>query len=65
MKCNVGKTERIARIIAGIVILGLGVWFQSWWGAIGLVPLITGLVRWCPAYGLFGLNTAKGEEGPS
>ena len=62
MKCNVGKADRITRIIAGLAIIGLGAWFQSWWGAIGLVPLLTGALRWCPAYELFGLRTT-GKEG--
>ena len=48
MKCNVGKTEQIIRIVIGIVIVLLGVYFRSWWGLIGLVPIITGSIRYCP-----------------
>ncbi|MCD6252709.1 MAG: DUF2892 domain-containing protein [Psychrobacter sp.] len=59
MKVNVGSTERLLRIIAGVVIIGLGLYFQSWWGVIGLVPLLTGLFRFCPLYSMLGMNTCK------
>ena len=60
MNANVGNTDRVVRIIAGIVLLGAVVLVESnlrWLGLIGIVPLATGLFRWCPAYALFGLNT--------
>lgn len=57
MKCNVGKTDRYLRIIAGIAIIAVGVYMQSWWACIGFVPLITGIIRWCPAYLPFGIST--------
>jgi hypothetical protein len=47
MKSNVGNTDRTVRIIAGLLIIGLGFYFQSWWGAIGIVPLVTAFMRWC------------------
>ncbi|WP_426241362.1 YgaP family membrane protein [Psychrobacter sp. TWP2-1-2] len=56
---NIGSTERLLRIIAGVVIIGLGLYFQSWWGVIGLVPLLTGLFRFCPLYKMLGMNTCK------
>lgn len=59
MQCNVGNTDRMLRIIAGVVIVAIGVVTGSWWGAIGLVPIATGLMRWCPAYTPFGINTGK------
>ena len=59
MKCNVGKTDRILRIIVGLGIIGFGVVTQSWIGAIGLVPLLTGIIRWCPAYVPFKISTNK------
>ena len=55
MKCNVGKTDRMLRIVAGLAIMGAGVYFPSWLGAIGVVPLLTGIFRFCPAYLPFGL----------
>lgn len=62
MKCNVGGTDRIIRIILGVVIILAGIYFQSWWGVIGIVPLVTGLLRWCPVYLPFGLSTCKTDR---
>lgn len=59
MEMNIGSTERLLRIIVGVVIIGLGLYFQSWWGVIGLVPLLTGLFRFCPLYKMLGMNTCK------
>lgn len=62
MHCNVGGMDRIARIVVGLVILALGIFGPlGWWGLIGLVPLATGLVRFCPAYALFGIRTCGKE----
>jgi len=57
MKCNVGRTEQIIRIVLGIAIILLGVYFKSWWGLIGLVPLITGSIRYCPVSYFLGIST--------
>lgn len=63
MKANVGSIDRILRFIAGLAILGAGYYFKSWWGLVGIVPLLTATFRFCPAYLPFGLNTgAKTEE---
>lgn len=59
MEINIGSTERLLRIIAGVVIIGLGLYFQSWWGVIGLVPLLTGIFSFCPLYKMLGMNTCK------
>lgn len=59
MKTNVGNTDRLLRIIAGVVVLGLGLYFQSWWGIIGLVLLLTGVFRFCALYTMLGMNTCK------
>jgi hypothetical protein len=65
MQCNVGGLDRVVRIIAGIVILGIGVFYKTWWGLAGLVPLSTGLIRWCPVYVPFKLSSAKPKENAS
>jgi hypothetical protein len=57
MKSNVGSMDSTIRIVLGIAIVGAGIYFKSWWGAVGALPLLTGLVRWCPAYLPFGLST--------
>ena len=59
MKTNVGKTDRIIRIILGVGIIANGVYFRNSWGAIGAVPIITAIVGWCPAYLPFGISTCK------
>lgn len=58
MDSNVGGIDRVLRIVAGLVILALGlVGPLGWWGLIGLVPLATGVMRFCPAYTLLGIRT--------
>jgi hypothetical protein len=58
MEANVGKTDRMIRIAAGILLLSLVfVGPKSWWGLIGLVPLLTAVINFCPAYTLLGVNT--------
>jgi hypothetical protein len=57
MKANVGTIDRTIRILAGAVIIGAGILNQSWWGAIGAVPLLTAFLRWCPAYSIFGISS--------
>jgi hypothetical protein len=58
MLANVGGIDRILRIVVGLVLIALVfVGPQTNWGWIGLIPLITGLFSFCPAYTLLGLNT--------
>jgi cadmium resistance protein CadD (predicted permease) len=60
MKANVGGIDRIARIVIGLVLLALVfVGPKTLWGLIGIIPLATGLFRFCPAYALFGATTCK------
>ncbi len=62
MKCNVGTTDRIIRIILGLVIVALGVFSNSWWGLIGIIPLATGMFRWCPLYVPFKTSTISTKD---
>jgi hypothetical protein len=58
MKSNVGGIDKIARIILGAALIGVTIaGLLPAWGYIGIVPLVTGLFGWCPAYRLIGLNT--------
>ena len=59
MQCNIGKTDRTIRLFAGVAIIAAGLYYQSWWGVIGIVPLLTGTLRWCPPYQLLGISTDK------
>jgi hypothetical protein len=62
MSCNVGGLDRVLRIVAGLVILALGIVGPlGWWGLVGLVPLATGALRFCPAYTLLGIRTCPAE----
>ena len=63
MKSNVGTADRVLRISVGVLLIGLAAsGAVGVWGYIGVVPLLTGLFRFCPAYGLFGLNTCPVER---
>ena len=58
MKKNIGGTERLIRIAVGLIILSLAfVGPRSAWAYLGIVPLATGLIGWCPPYALFGIST--------
>lgn len=58
MKKNVHKIERVVRIVAGLAVLSLVfVGPQTPWGWLGLVPLATGVLGWCPPYALLGIST--------
>lgn len=62
MECNVGTIDRLVRIILGLVIAILGVLFSSWWGLIAIVPIATGLFKFCPMYVLAKISTVKKES---
>ncbi|KAB2920754.1 MAG: DUF2892 domain-containing protein [Hyphomicrobiaceae bacterium] len=64
MSANVGMIDRILRIVVGLALIAaaLGLYgpaYQSVWGWIGIVPLATGLVSWCPLYTMLGIKTCK------
>lgn len=59
MKTNIGTTDRTLRLIAGIAILAAGAYFKSWWGLVGLIPLATASIRFCPVYLPFGFSSKK------
>jgi hypothetical protein len=57
MTPNVGSIDRVLRIVSGLAVIAAGVYVKSWWGLVGLVPLLTATLRYCPAYTLVGLST--------
>lgn len=63
MTCNMGKADRIIRGILGVAILGAGLYFRSWWGLIGIIPLGTSIIGWCPLYVPFKINTGAKSDG--
>lgn len=63
MTQNVGGMDRILRIVAGLVLLGLAATGTvGWWGWLGIVPLATGALGWCPPYAMFGFNTCASKH---
>ncbi len=60
MKKNIGQTERIIRVIVGLAITSLAFWGpKSPWALLGLIPVFTGLLGWCPPYAILGISTCK------
>lgn len=62
IKKNVGKVDKIIRIIFGLAIIGAGVFFNTWLGAIGIIPIVTALIGWCPPYAILGINTCSVKD---
>lgn len=60
MKKNIHCVERVIRVIVGLGLVSLAFWGpKSPWFYLGLIPVITGLVGYCPPYQLLGINTCK------
>lgn len=58
MTSNVGGIDRIARIVVGLLLIGLAATGTvGVWGWLGVVPLATGALGWCPPYAIFGFST--------
>ena len=58
MKCNVGGIDRVLRIVVGLVLVGLAASNEvGVWGWIGIIPLATGLLKFCPLYPMLGINS--------
>ncbi len=63
-KTNVGGWDKIVRIVIGVALLALGAFGPiGWWGLIGLVPLLTGLMGSCPLYSIVGMSTCPIGKG--
>jgi Protein of unknown function (DUF2892) len=63
MNINVGNIDRVLRIVAGVILVTLaatGIFAP--WGWLGVVPLLTGIFKFCPAYALLGLNTCPMQK---
>ncbi len=64
MTRNVGSIDRIVRVVAGLALIAAGVYYKAWWGVIGVVPLATAALGWCPAYLPFGLSSCATRPQP-
>ncbi len=65
MNINIGKYERVIRVVAGLAIIAWGVYAKNWWGAVGAVPFLTGFIGWCPPYAMLGISTCSTKKGSS
>jgi len=60
MTKNIGSVDRVIRVIVGLFLLSLLFWGpKSLWGLLGLLPLISAIVGWCPPYSWIGISTCK------
>ncbi|MFQ3787925.1 DUF2892 domain-containing protein [Halomonas sp. A29] len=60
MRRNVGGIDKVMRVVVGAVLIGLALTGAiGAWGWVGVLPLATGLLNFCPAYGLLGISTCK------
>lgn len=62
MQKNVGGIDKIARIVVGIALIVWAIAGGPVWAWIGLLPLATGLLGWCPAYTLLGIKTCQTKK---
>lgn len=61
MTINMGGLDRVLRVVLGIALIAWGLYSGSLWGAVGVVPLLTAGLKWCPFYTLIGVCTRKSE----
>jgi hypothetical protein len=57
MTSNIGAMDRVLRAVLGLVVIALGFYFGTWWGALGAVLLVTAAINWCPIYAVLGVST--------
>ena len=65
MKANVGGVDKILRIVVGLGLLSLIFILEGnarWWGLVGMVPLATGLINFCPLYAFLGFNSSPAKD---
>ncbi len=62
MKHNVGKIDKVVRIIIALIIAAVGIYYQSWWGLLAIVPLVTALTGNCVLYSMLGISTCLMTE---
>jgi uncharacterized membrane protein len=65
MKRNMGKSDKVVQLVVAAGVIAAGVVFQSWWGVVGAVPILTALMGRCPPYALLGINTCAASSASS
>jgi hypothetical protein len=63
MKINMGKADRTIRMILGVIIAAAGIYYQSWWGLVAILPFATSLSGFYPLYKITGSSTCKTKVG--
>ena len=61
---NIGRTDRIIRIVVGLLIGAFGIIHQSWWGLLAILPLGTAAFSFCGLYKLLGISTCESGQTP-
>ncbi len=61
---NMGGIDRVIRVVLGLAAVAAGLYFRNWWGAIGIVLLLTSAAGTCPLYLPFGLSTQPAVRSP-
>lgn len=60
MKKNIHPLERVARVLVGLVLISMAfVGPKNLWFLVGVVPVLTGVIGWCPPYAMLGISTCK------
>jgi len=59
MKANIGSIDKTIRVIVGMIIIAIGVITESWWGLLGVLPILTAFTGFCGLYALLGVSTCK------
>jgi hypothetical protein len=63
MKPNIGNVERVVRVVVGLAVLSLAfVGPRSPWAYLGILPVLSGVVGWCPPYALLGISTVRAPK---
>jgi len=59
MRKNIGPWDKAIRLIVGLSIGIAGYYYQSWWGLLGVIPILTAVINFCPLYAPFGISTCR------
>lgn len=63
MKNNIGRIDRLIRVVVGVTLIGLVIFDRIGpWGYIGILPIATALIGWCPAYTAFGISSCCSSD---
>lgn len=65
MTHNAGKIDRSLRFLISLIIIAAGIYYQSLWGIVGIIPLVSGVTGFCPLYSIFGISTCHYEVDPN